>query len=81
MPVVSGSGYCVWLRRRERTSQLLAERAKRDAKVVELFKAKRRRYRLPRLREELAAEGMAMNHKTMAESMRRQGPRARAAEV
>ncbi|MEX0452010.1 IS3 family transposase, partial [Spiribacter sp. 218] len=77
---VSRSGYYAWLRRRETTSQRLAERAKRDAKVVELFEAKKRRYGSPRLREELKAEGMAMNRKTVAESMRRQGLRARAAK-
>ncbi|WP_159308538.1 MULTISPECIES: IS3 family transposase [Spiribacter] len=77
---VSRSGYYAWLRRRETTSQRLAERAKRDAKVVELFEAKKRRYGSPRLREELEAEGMAMNRKTVAESMRPQGLRARAAK-
>ncbi|KAF0285577.1 hypothetical protein BA899_01880 [Spiribacter sp. SSL99] len=77
---VSRSGYYAWLGRRETTSQRLTERAKRDAKVVELFEAKKRRYGSPRLCEELEAEGMAMNRKTVAESMRRQGPRARAAK-
>jgi transposase InsO family protein len=48
--------------------------------VVELFEAKKRRYGSPRLREELEAEGVAMNRKTVAESMRRQGLRARAAK-
>ena len=74
---VSRSGYYAWLGRRETTSQCLAERAKRDAKVVELFEAKKRRYGSPRLREELEAEGMAMNRKTVAESMRRQCQRQR----
>jgi transposase InsO family protein len=48
--------------------------------VVEPFEAKKRRYGSPRLREELEAKGMAMNRKTVAESMRRQGLRARAAK-
>jgi hypothetical protein len=41
---VSRSGYYAWLRRRGITSQRVAERAKRDVKVVELFVAKKRRY-------------------------------------
>ena len=48
--------------------------------MVELFEAKKRRYGSPRLREELEAEGMAMNRKTVAESMRRQRLRTRAAK-
>ena len=70
---VSRSGYYAWLRRRESIPQRLAERARRDAKVVELFEAKKRRYGSPRLTKELEDEGMAMNRKTVAESMRRQG--------
>ncbi|MEX0449766.1 IS3 family transposase [Spiribacter sp. 221] len=77
---VSRSGYYAWLRRRDSVSQRLAERTKRDEKVIELFEAKKRRYGSPRLREELEAEGMTMNRKTVAESMRRQGLRARAAK-
>jgi len=77
---LSRSGYYASRRRRERTAERLAQRAKRDAKVVEIFKAKKRRYGSPRLREELEAEGMTMNRKTVAESMRRQGLRARAAK-
>ncbi|MEX0373688.1 IS3 family transposase [Spiribacter roseus] len=77
---VSRSGYYAWLHRRDSVSQFVAERAKRDEKVVELFEANKRCYGSPRLREELEAEGMAMNRKTVAESMRRQGLRARAAK-
>ena len=76
---VSRSGYYARLRRLEPTSQRLAERAKRDAKVVELSEAEKRRYGSPRLREELEAECMAIHRKTVAESMRRQALRARAA--
>ena len=54
-------------------------KAERDAKVVELFEARKRRYGAPRLAKELQAEGMPMNRKTVAESMRRLGLRARAA--
>ena len=42
--------------------------------------AQKRRYGSPRLREEMKAEGMTMNRKTVAESMRRQEPWARAAK-
>lgn len=48
--------------------------------MVEIFEAKKRRYGSPRLARELEAEGMAMNRKTVAESMRRQGLRAKAAK-
>ena len=58
----------------------MAKRAKRDSEAVELFEPKKRRYGSPGLREELEAEGMAMNRKTVAESMLRQGLRARAAK-
>ena len=77
---VSRSVYYAWLHRRHTPSQRLAEQAKRDAKVVELFEAKKRRYGSPRLTKELEAEGLTVDRKTVAESMRRQGLRAKAAK-
>ena len=76
---VSRSGYYAWLSRAEMALQRQQAKAERDAKVVELFEARKRRYGAPRLAKELQAEGMPMNRKTVAESMRRLGLRARAA--
>jgi transposase InsO family protein len=76
---VSRSGYYAWLSRAEMALQRQQAKAKRDAKVVELFEARKRRYGAPRLAKELQAEGMPMNRKTVAERMRRLGLRARAA--
>ncbi len=48
--------------------------------MVELFDAKKRRYGSSRLTKEPEAEGLIMDRKTVAESLRRQGLRAKAAK-
>ena len=78
---VSRSGYHDWRRGRDRSaSRRHARRAEIDTLVRELFEAKRARYGAPRLACELRRRGQALNRKTVAASLARQGLRARAAK-
>ena len=66
MPGVPRTGYYAWLRRREIISQHPAEQTKQDAKMVERFEAKKRRYGSPCLTRKLEAESLIVDRKTVA---------------
>jgi putative transposase len=74
---VTRSGYYAWCKRDGLTKRA-RKRQEGDAQVAEAFAAKKGRYGAPRLHHELHAQGCHMNRKTLAESLRRQGLRARA---
>ncbi|WP_369600085.1 IS3 family transposase [Hahella sp. SMD15-11] len=76
---VSRSGYYAWRRRQVARSARQQRREATDQAVSEAFWQKKGRYGAPRLVAEMAENGHALNRKTIAKSLQRQGLRARAA--
>ena len=77
---VSRSGYYVWRRRQDNPSSRQQRRTGLDEAVKKAFDARKGRSGSPRLVRDLADAGHQHNRKTIAESMRRQGLRAKAAK-
>lgn len=75
---VSRSGFYRWLQRDSSPSRQQEERGRLDEAVKTVFNASKTRYGSPRVREELVAQGLCYDPKTVAASMRRQGLRAKA---
>jgi transposase InsO family protein len=75
----SPSGYYAWRGRHGKPGPRALKRQALDARVAILFKAFKGRYGAPRLTRELQQEGLSCNLKTVADSLRRQGLRAKAA--
>lgn len=76
---VSRSGFYEWCQRRTRLSSRQARQAVLDHCVAAAFWAGKRRHGAPRLVDDLRDAGMPANRKTIADSLRRQGLRAKAA--
>lgn len=71
---VTRQGYYVWQRRRQNGPGPRAQRREQlDQAVREQFRASDDVYGAPRITRELAAQGVAVDRKTVAASMRRQG--------
>lgn len=77
---VSRSGYYAWRRRRCQPSARQVYRVELDDRVRTVFERHKARYGAPRLTDELAAQGLRYNEKTVAASLQRQGLRAKAAK-
>lgn len=75
----SSSGYYAWRGRHGKPGPRALKRQALDARVAALFNAFKGRYGAPRLTREVKQEGLSCNLKTVADSLRRQGLRARAA--
>lgn len=75
---VSRSGFYEWLTR-ARDCESRRQRCEFDRRVREVFEAHRARYGAPRIAIELREKGLPCDRKTVAQSLRRQGLRARAA--
>ncbi len=75
---VACSGWYTWCQRRTRISKRQQFRQQCDSVVREAFTRSKQRYGAPRLTDELCAQGYHFNVKTVAESLRRQGLRAKA---
>ncbi|AUO65409.1 transposase [Citrobacter freundii complex sp. CFNIH2] len=76
---VARSGWYAWRKRRSVISARQRFRQGCDSAVSNAFGQAKQRYGAPRLAEELRAQGLAYNVKTIAASLRRQGLRAKAA--
>lgn len=76
---VSTSGYYDWVRRQAQGSAQEARRETLDAQIKTAYEARKGRYGAPRLTVELRESGVVYNRKTVANSLRRQGLRAKAA--
>lgn len=76
---VSRSGYYAWRRRREHPSPRQLRRQRLDQQVATAFAARKGRSGSPGLTRDLRDQGDRHNRKTVAESLRRQGLRAKAA--
>jgi putative transposase len=77
---VSRSGFYAWRRRRDNPSPRQQRRKQLDEAVKNAFDARKGRSGSPRLVRDLADAGYQHDRKTIAESMRRQGLRAKAAK-
>ncbi|PLW82084.1 hypothetical protein CWI75_09805 [Kineobactrum sediminis] len=77
---VSRSGFYRWRERQQQPSLPQEERRYMDEVVKEAFERKKSRYGAPRLTLELADSGHQHDRKTVANSLRRQGLRAKAAK-
>jgi transposase InsO family protein len=75
---VSRGGFYAWRRRRDNPSSRQQRRKQLDEAVKKAFGARKGRSGSPRLVRDLADAGHAHDRKTVAESMRRQGLRAKA---
>ncbi|EKA1091000.1 IS3 family transposase [Escherichia coli] len=75
---VARSGWYTWCQRRTRISPRQQFRQHCDSVVLAAFTRSKQRYGAPRLTDELRAQGYPFNVKTVAESLRRQGMRAKA---
>jgi transposase InsO family protein len=76
---VSREGYYKWLKRSNKPSPRTDQQVETDRLVKGLFEKHKRRYGAPRIAKVLNKTGIPINRKTVAESMRRQGLRAKAA--
>ena len=76
---VSRSGFYAWRRRATRPAPKQQLRAHRDTVVKQLFELRKGRSGSPRLVLDLADAGQACDRKTVADSMKRQNLRAKAA--
>jgi transposase InsO family protein len=76
---VSRSGFYAWRQRQHQLSPRRQRRQQLDKVVKQAFKARKGRAGSPRLVHDLADAGCRHDRKTIAESMRRQGLRAKAA--
>lgn len=77
---VSRSGFYRWRERQQKPSPRQEERRHLDEVVKEAFERKKSRYGSPRLTLDLAETGHQHDRKTVANSLRRQGLRAKAAK-
>jgi transposase InsO family protein len=77
---VSRSGYYAWRRRQNKPSPRRQRRERLDETVKKAFDARKGRSGSPRLVRDLTDAGHPHDRKTIAESMRRQGLRAKAAK-
>ena len=77
---VSRSGFYAWRRRQAHPSPRQQRRKRIDDAVKKAFDARKSRSGSPRLVLDLAEAGHQHDRKTIAESMRRQGLRAKAAK-
>jgi len=77
---VSRSGFYAWRRRRNNPSPRQQRRKQLDKAVKKAFDVRKGRSGSPRLVRDLADAGHPHDRKTIAESMRRQGLRAKAAK-
>ena len=75
---VTRSGWYIWHQRRYQVNRRQQFRLVCDNVVREAFSDAKQRYGAPRLTDELRAQGYRFNVKTVATSLRRQGPRAKA---
>ena len=75
---VARSGWYAWRNRRSFISTRQRFQQSCDSAVCNAFGQAKQRYGAPRLTDELRAQGMHFNIKTVAASMRRQGLRAKA---
>ncbi|WP_159338646.1 IS3 family transposase [Erwinia rhapontici] len=75
----SRSGFYAWLARQGETSPRQQAQQTRDKHVLTAFNRAKQRYGAPRLTLDLRDAGFGWNRKTVAESLRRQGLKARAA--
>ncbi|EDU7996656.1 IS3 family transposase, partial [Salmonella enterica subsp. diarizonae] len=75
---VARSGWYVWHQRRHQINRCQQFRLVCDNVVREAFSDAKQRYGAPRLTDELRAQGRVYNIKTVADSLRRQGLRAKA---
>jgi len=78
---VSRSGYYAWRQRQDHPSPRQQRRKRLDEAVEEAFDARKGRSGSPRLVLDLAEAGHHHDRKTVADSMRRQGLRAKAAKT
>lgn len=77
---VSRSGFYRWRERQQQPSPRQEEQRRLDEAVKEAFERKKSRYGSPRLTLDLAEAGHQHDRKTVANSLRRQGLRAKAAK-
>lgn len=77
---VSRSGYYVWRQRQEQPSRRQQRRVQLDRRVRRAYGARKGRSGAPGLTRDLGEQGHDYNRKTVAESLRRQGLRAKAAK-
>ena len=75
---VSNSGYYAWLKRKP--SERETQRQTLDQRVSFIFHQHDQRYGATRIQRQLQQEGMSVNIKTVAKSMKRQGFIAKAAK-
>ncbi|MCX8981027.1 IS3 family transposase [Citrobacter portucalensis] len=75
---VARSGWYIWHQRRHQINRRQQFRLVCDNVVREAFSDAKQRYGAPRLTDELRAQGLVHNIKTVAASLRRQGLRAKA---
>lgn len=75
---VSRSGFYEWYARRGQPSRRQSRRAALDRCVAAAFRSSKQRHGAPRLVDDLRDAGTPANRKTIAESLRRQGLRAKA---
>ena len=78
---VSRSGYYGWCQRQALPSARQRRTAKLDEAVKNAFEAEKGRSGSPRLTLDLADAGTPYDRKTVANSLRRQGLRAKAAKI
>lgn len=76
---VSREGYYKWLKRSDNPTPRKDQRMETDRLVKGLFDKHKQRYGAPRITKVLNRTGIEINRKTVAESMKRQGLRAKAA--
>ena len=77
---VSRSGYYAWRQRQRQPSRREQRRTQLDQRVRQAYEARKGRSGAPGLTHDLGDEGHGYNRKTVAESLRRQGLRAKAAK-
>ena len=77
---VSRSGYYAWRQRQRQPSGRQQQRTQLDQRVRKVYEARKGRSGSPGLTRDLGDQGHGYNRKTVAESLRRQGLRAKAAK-
>ncbi len=76
---VCRAGFYDWRSRKNKPSSSQQRRDARDAQIRSLFETGKARNGAPRLRQDMADLGLNCNRKTVADSLRRQGLRAKGA--
>jgi len=76
---VSRTGFYDWRKRKDKPSPSQQRRDVRDTQIRSLFNAGKGRNGAPRLSKDMADRGLNCNRKTVADSLRRQGLRAKGA--